>query len=204
MKASNQTRAKKSRCAVLFRDGLIIAGTVLIFCLPADAQFAISRSSFGSVEAVVSGGDTHIRGIAGAAFSGGMTGAANKSEVGFWRLPQQLAAPALVKFGGGTTDNATPTLDWNDGVGAVSYELVYADNMSFVSATVVSGLKVSGFTFPQALADATYFWNVKVVGTAIQSAMSSTDSFAVIPTFAQWTVMLLALAMAGYMVWRMR
>ena len=113
-----------------------------------------------------------------------------------------IAVPTLVPFNGSTASGFTPTLDWNDAANAVSYTLEYADNAGFTGSTTVPGLTLSQFTFGAPLVDGTYFWRVKsVAADAAESAFSSADSFVIIPTFTEWTVMLLAMAMAGYLVW---
>jgi hypothetical protein len=73
--------------------------------------------------------------------------------------------------------------------------------------------------------DGTYYWRVRAVASSQtvyagtsgggafaftiypstnQSSFSAANSFAVIPTFTEWTVILLATGMMGYMVWYRR
>ena len=114
-----------------------------------------------------------------------------------------LAAPTLTVFSGVTLPTTAPTLDWSDVTGATSYTLQYASDAAFtVNDVTVAGLAVSEYTFSTPLADGTYFWHVRALGS--ESDYSATDSFAIIPTFTQGAVILLALAMAGYMWWRLR
>ena len=61
---------------------------------------------------------------------------------------------------------------------------------------------MSEYTFPTILADGTYYWHVKAIGS--ESAFSTTDSFVIIPTFSQWTVIVLALTMGLFLWWRMK
>ena len=116
-----------------------------------------------------------------------------------------LGVPVLVAFGGGTAPSTAPTLDWNDVPGALTYTLEYADNAAFtVNAVTVTGISVSQFTFATPPPDGTFFWHVKSVDGSIESVFSTADSFVKIPTFTQTAVILLALAMAAYVVWRLR
>jgi len=134
--------------------------------------------------------------------AGGDLSPVNSATI-FTRVPL-----VLVDFSGLSAPPFTPTLDWNDVANAASYTLEYAENVGFTGATTVTGLTVSQFTFPSPLADGTYFWRVNAVAAnASEIAFSSVDSFVIIPTFTQWTVILLAFAMMGYLVlrqWRTR
>lgn len=186
--------------ARVFPQAVVLAAVVL-WCAPAEAQHSISRSTFASSAGIIGGGGTKVLGTVGEPAAGFSSGGTSAVGSGVWRLPRTLAAPALVAFAGGTAP-FQPALDWSDAFGAASYELVYVDNISFVGATVVSGLGTSSFTFPGPLADGTYFWHVRAIGPSTSSATSATDSFAVIPTFGQWTAILVALCMVSYLVRR--
>ncbi|OGG50321.1 MAG: hypothetical protein A3F84_06650 [Candidatus Handelsmanbacteria bacterium RIFCSPLOWO2_12_FULL_64_10] len=98
----------------------------------------------------------------------------------------------------------TVTLDWNDVSGATGYTLEYASNSSFTGSTTVTGIAVSEHSFTSPSTDGTYYWRVKAVGSSGESSFSSANSFAVIPTFTEWTVLLLASAMIAYVVWHQR
>ena len=116
-----------------------------------------------------------------------------------------LTAPTLV------TANSTAlqrhlsiTLDWSDVTGATSYTLEYANNSGFTGSTTVTGVTASQYTFSSPPADGTYYWRVKAVGSGVESSFSAANNFAIIPTFTEWTVVLLAMAMMGYMIWYRR
>ena len=114
-----------------------------------------------------------------------------------------LPPPVLIPFNGATQEGFTPTLDWDDVDGAVSYTLEYADNASFNGTTVISGITESQYTIPTPLTDGTYYWRVKAIAAdGTQSSFSTSDSFVIIPTFTEWTALLLAIGMIGYLFWR--
>ena len=116
-----------------------------------------------------------------------------------------LAAPILVDFEGLTTMPYTPTLEWNDVNNAVSYTLEWSNDAAFTTSTVVSGITQSQYTFSEQLALDTYYWRVKTIDAdGEESAYSGADSFVIIPTFTEWTVVLLGMTMMGYLVWRLR
>ena len=111
-----------------------------------------------------------------------------------------LAVPVPVPFSGASTTDFTPTLDWNDAAGAVTYNLEWADNGAFASSTVITNLATSEYTFTVSLADGTYFWRVQSVDASNNtSAYSTADSFVIIPTFAEWTAIFVAAAMLLYL-----
>lgn len=115
-----------------------------------------------------------------------------------------LSAPALVTASGTAFQRpATITLDWSDVSGATSYTLEYAGNAGFTGSTTVAGIGTSQYSLP-ALVDGTYYWRVKAVGAGGESSYSSASIFGVIPTFEEWTVILLASAMIAYGVWYQR
>ena len=59
--------------------------------------------------------------------------------------------------------------------------------------------------FTQHLALDTYYWRVKTIDAdGEESAYSGADSFFIIPTFGEWTLILLSMAMMGYLLWRLR
>ncbi|MGA1195038.1 MAG: cohesin domain-containing protein [Candidatus Latescibacterota bacterium] len=90
-----------------------------------------------------------------------------------------LSPPTLVRFGGISMNTATPTLDWADVVGAVSYVLEVSDRSNFVSVNRVSGLTKSQYTLPSALEDGSYFWRVSAVTSVGATQLSLPDVFVV-------------------------
>ena len=128
-------------------------------------------------------------------------------------FPRPIPSPTLVTFSDSSLPNFTPTLDWNDvtpipgweRVGPISYILEYADNASFNGVTSISGITESQYTIPTPLTDGTYYWRVKAIAAdGTQSYFSNLDSFVIIPTFTEWTTILLAVSMIGYLFWRKR
>ena len=86
------------------------------------------------------------------------------------------AAPVLVPFLGLTSMPYTPTLDWSDVNGAVSYRLELDTDAAFPDPIVRDGLVMSGYTFTTQLALAPYFWRVKAFGPGgEESAWSAVD-----------------------------
>ena len=115
------------------------------------------------------------------------------------------AAPTLVDFVGLSQPPFTPTLDWSDMAGAATYTLEYANNAGFTGSTLETGIAVSQFTFSTGLAQETFFWRARGVGAGgEQGAFSTSDSFNIIPTFTEWVMILLALVMAAYVLFRLR
>ena len=132
-------------------------------------------------------------------------GAAQVDDDITWWENAGLATPVLVGLSGATLTDKTPTLDWSDATGATSYTLQYADNAGFTDAIEVTDIGASRYTIPVYLGDATYYWRVKSVDAdGLESAYSASDSFVIIPTFGEWTVLLLGLGMVAYWVWYRR
>jgi hypothetical protein len=121
----------------------------------------------------------------------------------FTVLQAVLQTPVLIAFNGATSPTFTPTLDWNDVAGAASYVLEHASNNTFANATTVGGLAISQYSFPSPLADGTYSWRVRAIGSGGQQGpLSSSDSFVIIPTLSEWALIFLACFMAAYATWR--
>ena len=180
---------------------LLAALVLLASGIPAPAQYALKYSQFSNGTAKLSGGSSQLQGSAGLFQSGRLSNAANALRGGFWEHPPSLAAPTQVAVGGATQPSFTPTLDWGDGFGVNSYTLEYAHNAGFTDSKTITNLTASQYTFPAPLADGTYFWRVKAIGPCAESGFSAADSFVIIPTLGEWTLLLLALAMLGYMLW---
>ena len=116
-----------------------------------------------------------------------------------------LAVPDPVLLAGVTQQGQTPTLDWDDVAGAASYSLDYSTDAFFAAPTEVTGIGSSEYTFPGRLLEDTYYWRVKAVAAGgTESGFSNTDSFVIIPTLAEWAMILLAATMLGYGVWYQR
>lgn len=101
----------------------------------------------------------------------------------------------------------------------------YANNSGFTRSTTVTGIAATSYTFPTTPVDGTYYWRIRAVagpqtvyagtsgggayaftisGSSNPGGFSSANSFAIIPTFTEWTVILLATGMMGYMIWHQR
>lgn len=90
------------------------------------------------------------------------------------------AAPTLTAVADIEDPNGVPALDWSDVEGAAEYTLDYATNGSFSSATSVTGLTVSEYTFTSAPGSDTYYWRIRAVGSGgNESESSSADTFAI-------------------------
>lgn len=111
------------------------------------------------------------------------------------RTAAGLSAPRFLYVNSPVNPGVSPVLDWGDVPGAASYTLVVADNSAFSGATTITGLTSSTYTFPTGLADATFYWKVKAINGATESADSITASFTVIPTMTEWVLLATALAM---------
>lgn len=109
--------------------------------------------------------------------------------------------PVLVALSGTTQEGFTPLLDWEDVAGAQSYTLELADDALFINSTEVTDITASQHTIDSPLMDATYHWRVKTVASGgAESAFSGADTFVIIPTFATWVYLALALTAAS-LVW---
>lgn len=77
-------------------------------------------------------------------------------------LPGGVEAPTLLAPANGiTTSDSTAAFDWSDVTGA-TYDLQMDDSAEFDSPEIdETGLTVSGYTPPTALADGTCFWRVR-------------------------------------------
>ena len=130
-------------------------------------------------------------------------GSNNTSEFSPCLALTSLPTPVLVGFTGSSFDpNATPDLDWGDVAGASTYSLQYATQSDFSDSTEVTGLTASVYSFGGKLGDDTYYWRVRAFGSGTASVFSSSDSFAIIPVMGVGVALLLALTMAGYLLWR--
>ena len=97
-----------------------------------------------------------------------------------------------------------PFFDWDDVPGATSYTFEFADNSAFTTSEFRFNLPASEIDLGLNFLDGTYFWRVKASDGTNETAYSATASFVIIPTFDRWAVVLLALSMMGYVVWRSR
>jgi hypothetical protein len=123
----------------------------------------------------------------------------------FTILQQTIQVPVAAPFSGTTLNTFTPNISWGAVPGAINYTVEYANNVNFSGSVEITGITNTSYTFTSPLADGSYFWRVKAVGSGgVTSAPSSTDSFVIIPTLSEWTTLLLALGMFGYMVWHHR
>ena len=127
-----------------------------------------------------------------------------------------IPAPTLVALDGAVFQgNLAPTLNWSEIPGAVCYTLEYAANSDFANPTAITGITAHQYTFANAerlaidgtvstvrLDAGQYYWRVKAVGQNAQSSYSATDSFTIESRFPFWTIVLLGLAMVGYMAWQ--
>ena len=122
------------------------------------------------------------------------------------RIILRVTTPTLVTHGGAAYDwGLMPTFNWDDVFGAVSYTLEYADNALFAHSTRVTGIVASQHDLSPVPPLDTYYWRVKAIGPGgVEGDYSTADSFVIVPTFTEWTVILLALAMAGLMFWYRR
>ncbi len=102
----------------------------------------------------------------------------NKHRLGYWEVPKVLHTPVLVLKNGATQADATPTLDWNDVLGATEYELEYDDDSGFGSSTVVN-VTDNTYTFPADLAEDVFYWRVRAIGPLSSSILSVSDNFAI-------------------------
>jgi len=77
-------------------------------------------------------------------------------------------APTLLSpTNSGTVSTTTPTFDWNDVVGATSYDLLVDNNSDFSSPEVDETVSASDFTVAaKNLADGIYYWKVKVTSAS--------------------------------------
>ena len=173
----------------------------LVSSAPAPAQYALKNSLFSNGSAQLSGGSFQLQGSAGLFPAGRLSNSSNVLRGGFWENPPSLVAPTQVAVGGAAQPSFKPTLDWGDGFGVNSYTLEYAHNAGFTDATTITNITASQYTFPTPLADGTFFWRVKAIGPCAESGFSAADSFVIIPTLGEWTMLLLALTMLGYMLW---
>lgn len=187
------------------RSAAVAIAAACLLATATQAQYAVAHSAFVGGAGKLSGDSRHLLTTVGQAAAGSASGAIYTHRIGVRQRPVVLAAPALVAFAGANAAGVQPSLDWNDGFGAVTYTLEYADNSGFTSSTTASGITSSTYTFPSPLADGTYFWRVKALGAGtLGSALSSADSFVIIPLFAAGTLVALALAMGSYLWWRAR
>ena len=186
---------------------LVAAVLLTMSSVSARAQYAVSQSTFTTGAGTASSGSHQIRATLGQPVAGVTSDATIAHSIGFWvgrALRVAIPAPLQVALGGVTLPGFTPTFGWSDVPGATSYTVAYAGDAGFVGGIEITGIATTQYTFPYPLADGAYYWRVKAVGEADESGYSTTDSFVIIPTFGEWTMILLALAMAGYGVWYAR
>ena len=126
----------------------------------------------------------------------------NTSEVSQCLTVTKLSEPTLVILGGSSSEALELLLDWNDVTGASSYTLQYATQSDFSDSVEVTGLTASQFPMNVLLADGTYYWCARALGSSTASRFSSSDSFVVIPLFGQVTLLVLAAVIAGSLWWR--
>lgn len=115
-----------------------------------------------------------------------------------------LAAPVLIAYGGTFTDSPSPVLKWCAVSGATSYTLEYGSKWDFTGATAVAGITATKSGTAAPLADGAYYWRVKTHSGATESGWSNIDSFTISPLFEFGVPVLLALSMAGVLIWRGR
>ena len=87
---------------------------------------------------------------------------------------------ALIPYTPDPTNNAMPTLEWNDVAGAVTYTLHYSGQSDFSAVTEVAGLTESTYTPTSVVSDGSLYWQVRAVGAdGISGWWSWTDSFVI-------------------------
>ena len=126
----------------------------------------------------------------------------NTSEVSQCLTVTKLSEPTLVTLGGSSSEVPELLLDWNDVTGASSYTFQYATQSDISDSVEVMGLTASKFPMNVLLADGTYYWCARALGSSTESRFSSSFTFVVMPLFGQVTLLVLSALIAGSLWWR--
>ncbi len=103
--------------------------------------------------------------------------------------------PTMVMLSVSNNETLSPTISWDAVAGADHYRLEWNSTSVITEAT--------SYTF-SGLSNGTYNLTVYAVDGNGSDLASGTTSFVVIPTFTEWMVLLLALAMMAYLLFRSR
>jgi large repetitive protein len=132
------------------------------------------------------------------AASAGVTSATSNTIAGSILPVQTTLTPV-----GAAGENHAPLLSWGAAVTAASYELDLG--LAPACTSILSAFSTTATTYQSGpLADGTYCWNVRSVNATGFVSPSATDTFVTIPTFGEWTMILLIVSMAGGGIWHLR
>ena len=135
------------------------------------------------------GGDYHLRADSPCIDAGTLTGAPSSDLEGTARPKgsghdlgayEAYLPVTLIPYTPDPTNHATPTLEWIDVPGAVSYTLQYSEAADFEPFTEIEGIPESRHTIGSAMPDGILYWRARAVdaeGTA--GWWSWTDDFTV-------------------------